>query len=168
MTAQIRERLIIDGVQTSMAFCPPLPERHPRIISRELRSISTGCWRDYQGTWEIREGRFYLAGLAGRFELVGSNPLFAEWFTGVLRVPRGKMLAYVEMGFGSVYEEEVHIQVRRGVIAGTRVIDNRGKDHDPRLLGWKSLPGFENRFEGDGRRPGLGPLLARLLRRIYG
>ena len=136
MTAQVHERLIFDGVETSMAFCSPLPECHSRIINREQDSISTGCWRGCQGTWEIREGRFYLAGLAGRFELVESDPLFAEWFTGVLRVPRGKMLAYVHMGFGSVYEEEVHIQVRHGVVTSTRVIDNRGKDHDPRLLGW--------------------------------
>jgi hypothetical protein len=31
MTAQTREKLILDGIETSMAFCPPVPEDHPRI-----------------------------------------------------------------------------------------------------------------------------------------
>jgi hypothetical protein len=72
------------------------------------------------------------------------------------------------MGFGSVYEEETHIKIRRGVVVGSRVINNRSKNHDPRLLGWKNLPGLENRFEGDDRPPDLGPFLARWLRRIFG
>ncbi|MGI0015521.1 MAG: hypothetical protein ACREBU_19060, partial [Nitrososphaera sp.] len=33
MTAQIHEKLIIDGEKTSMAFCPPLPIGHPRIVA---------------------------------------------------------------------------------------------------------------------------------------
>ena len=31
MTAQIHERLILDDEETSMAFCPPLPEEHTGI-----------------------------------------------------------------------------------------------------------------------------------------
>jgi hypothetical protein len=175
MTAQIHERLIFDGVEASMAVCPPLPKRHSRVIKRKGNASekdflyqSTACWRGYQGTWEIREGRFYLAGLAGRFELVGSAPLLAEWFTGVLRVPRGEVLHYVHMGFGSVYEEEVHVQIKQGLVVGTRVIDNRAKSHDPRVLAWKNLPGFESRFEGDDHPAGLATSLARWLRRIFG
>jgi len=32
MTAQIYENLILDGEETSMAFCPPLPENDDRVI----------------------------------------------------------------------------------------------------------------------------------------
>lgn len=67
----------------------------------------------------------------------------------MLRVPLGKQLQYVHMGFGTVYEKEVHIKIENGVVAGTRTIDNRGKKHDERELGWKNLPGGENRFPGD-------------------
>jgi hypothetical protein len=72
-----------------MTFCPPVP-KHPRIIEYSgeglkarvkkdedfrgkklkarakkdkifLRTLrSTACWRGYQGTWEIKNGRFYL------------------------------------------------------------------------------------------------------------
>ena len=76
MTAQIHENLLYEGRETSIAFCPPIPV-HPRIIEIDPASadrgpedgnphrvavlFSTACWRGYQGSWEIRAGRFYLA-----------------------------------------------------------------------------------------------------------
>jgi hypothetical protein len=36
MTAQIHEVLFIDGEKLSMAFCPPLPMDHPRIVAEDL------------------------------------------------------------------------------------------------------------------------------------
>jgi hypothetical protein len=159
MTAQIHERLILDGVETSMAFCPPLPESHSRVVEidpkeakdgdLDLLLFSTACWRGYQGTWEIKDGLFYLVDLHGRFQLQGKEPLLADWFSGVLRVPRGERLQYVHMGFGSVYEEEVHIKIDAGRVVKSRVVDNRGKSYDEQEIGWQNLPGSENRFPGD-------------------
>ena len=161
MTAQIHEILIYDGNKTSMAFCPPLPEDNPRIkrlTDEEIEErdasgliFSTACWREYLGTWEIKEGRFYLVGLKGRYRLKGSEPLFADWFTGVLRIPRGELIQYVHMGYGSVFEEEVHTKVEQGIVTETKVIDNRGKNHDKGRLGLENLPGHENRFPGDDK-----------------
>ncbi len=58
MTAQIHERLIVDGEETSMAFCPPLPAGHPRIFELGPDVVvwdpsdsilgSTACWA---ATW---------------------------------------------------------------------------------------------------------------------
>jgi len=159
MTAQVHERLILDGEETSMAFCPPLPDGHPCIyepepdeaLSDEAKFIlsNTACWRGYMGTWEIKDGRFYLRDLRGRFQMRDGGPILADWFSGVLRVPKGKRLSYVHMGFGSVYEEEIHIKVKSGLIVARRVIDNRGKKHDEAEIGWRNLPGGENRFPGD-------------------
>jgi hypothetical protein len=159
MTAQVHEGLIFDGEEMSMAFCPPLPEKHPRIIpvdpddpkraESDFILFSTACWRRYQGTWEIKDGRFYLVALRGRFRLAPGGPLLADWFTGVIRIPRGELLQYVHMGFGSVYEEEVHVKIERGVVVASRTIDNRGKEHDRWRLGWENLPGGENSFPGD-------------------
>ncbi|MEQ8766515.1 MAG: hypothetical protein RL885_21555 [Planctomycetota bacterium] len=159
MTAQVHEILIYDGERTSMAFCPPLPDDDPRVKKLDDEEIeediecrimfSTDCWRGYVGTWEIRNGRFYLVGLRGRYRMNGDEPLLADWFTGVLRIPRGKVIQYVHMGFGSVFEEEVHVKVEQGVVTETRVIDNRGKEHDEGQLKWENMPGGENRFPGD-------------------
>jgi hypothetical protein len=158
MTAQIHEELIFDGEETSMAFCPPLPENHPRIIEvdryeaareSDVWIFSTACWRRYQATWEIRDGRFFLRALRGRFSLRGEGPILADWFSGVLRIPKGRILSYVHMGFGSVYEQETHVRVQKGIVTSVRVIDNRGWHFDEWGLGLRNLPGGENRFPGD-------------------
>ena len=157
MTAQTHERLILDGKKTSMAFCPPLPLDHPRLIqipredweSKSPVVFSTACWRLYIGTWEIKDGRFYLRDIEGQFKLVGDEPLLADWFTGVIRITQGELLHYVHMGFGTVYEEELHIKIEAGRVTDTRVIDNRNKDIDDVELIARSFPGLENRFDGD-------------------
>jgi hypothetical protein len=133
MTAQVDERIIIDGQEMPMACCPPLPVGHARLYEvddeRVLRDepwlFSTACWRRYMGTWEIRDERLYLVKVVGRYRLAKGGPLFADWVSGVLRVPRGKQIRYVHMGFESVYEEDTFIEVEGGVVAGTRVVDNR-------------------------------------------
>jgi hypothetical protein len=50
------------------------------------------------------------------------------------------------MGFGSVYEQELHIKIENGEVVTTQVVDNRGKTHDAWEIGWRNLPGGENRF----------------------
>lgn len=159
MTAQVHERLILDGQESSMAFCPPLPKEHPRIFKTSPDEVasdagsyifgSTACWRGYQGTWEIKDGQFYLVGLRGRYRMSEGDPILADWFTGVLRVLKGRLIRYVHMGFGSVHQGEVHIKIENGVVLDSRVIDNLGKKHNEKELGWKNLPGSENRFPGD-------------------
>jgi len=156
MTAQIHERLILDGVETSMAFCPPLSEGHSGICeagsdegARDISDLilsSSACWRGYQGTWEIKDGRFYLVGLRGRFKLREGKPVLADWVSGVLRVPKGKMLQYVHMGFCSVYEQELQIKIENGEVIKTSAIDNRRKKRARWRPGWKNLPGGKNRF----------------------
>jgi hypothetical protein len=158
VTAQIHERLIHEGRETTMSFCPELPA-HPRIVevNRDLQPIeerericySTACWRRYQGTWEIAGGRFSLVGLIGRYRLLGDGPLFAEWFSGTIRIPRGSMQLYIHMGFGSVYAQELHVRIENGLVAGSRLIDNTGKRFNETKLALDNLPGGENKFPGD-------------------
>ncbi len=158
MTAQRGEIILVNGRTTSMSFCPPLPKNHPRITrSRpeecderdEIMIGGTNCWRGYVGTWEIREGKFYLVRLQGALRLRGDGSLLADWFSGVLRIPQGELLLYVHMGFGSVFEEELHLMVEKGTVVAERVIDNRAKYRDELALGVRNLPGGENRFDGD-------------------
>jgi hypothetical protein len=83
------------------------------------------------------------------YRITGETPIFADWVTAVLRIPEGEQLHYVHMGFGSVYEFERHIKIVDGLVVEERIIDNRNKDVNPGELGWKNLPGGENRFDGD-------------------
>ena len=75
----------------------------------------------------------------GRYKLVSDTPLFAHWFSGVLRVPRGKLLQYVHMGFATVYEQELHIKIENGVVMETTVVDNRGRNTPPSAQEWGDI-----------------------------
>lgn len=136
-----------------MAFCPPQPgdqsvvELKENEIDRDSFIFSTACWPQYVGTWEIKDDRFYLVNLTGRFKLVESSPVLADWFTGVLRIPQGERLHYVHMGFGSVYGNELHIKIDHGVVVKSVTIDNRNKDFVELNIGFGNLPGFENNFD---------------------
>lgn len=163
MTSQVREKLILDGVEQSMAFCPDLPIATGQVIETSKvglgQSIKTGewprilqstaCWRGYIGTWEIKDERLYLNKVIGRYQMTGSVPVFAEWITAVLRVPQGKVIQPVNMGFASVCETELHIKIEKGVVVKQRLVDNSSKKFDGSKLAFSSLPGSENRFDGD-------------------
>mgnify|MGYP003343981068 CR=1 FL=1 len=159
MTAQVHEKITIDGKRTSMAFCPPIPENHPLITmipfeeyvpTREDGLVgSTACWRGYIGSWSIKDDKFYLTKIQGPFKIKGRQPIFAEWFSGVLRIPQGKLLHYVHMGFGSVYEKELHVKIEKGVVIKRRVVDAYEMPLDWEDLTWRNLPGGENNFFGD-------------------
>ena len=162
MTAQVHENLILDGgTKTSMNFCPPLPAHHPRLIELTPAEIekenidplifSTGCWRGYVGTWQIKDSYLYLVNITGRYKIIGDEPIRADWFTGVLRYPEGKLLHYVHMGFGSVYEFEVHASFELGRLLKVSLVDNSGKVFDREELAMRNLPGLENSFEGDDK-----------------
>lgn len=86
---------------------------------------STACWRNYIGTWEIKDGKFYLNNLEGRMRLTKKEPVHATWFSGVLKVPEGKVLQYVHLGFETLYEKEIHITIENGIVMGQTIIDNR-------------------------------------------
>ena len=50
--------------------------------------------------------------------------VFAHWFTGELRCTRGKLLKYVHGGYASSYEQDLFIDVVRGVVVAERLVVN--------------------------------------------
>lgn len=145
MTAQVFEKIRYQGKRMSLATCPHFPEDHPRIIkvpeAELLRMVeddelgivlSTACWRGYIGSWSIRRGKLYLTRLEGSFRLEGKDAIFADWFSGNLRIPRGKILDYIHMGFDTVYEEEIILTLEQGLVTDTKVVPSghriRGSD----------------------------------------
>ena len=135
MTAQIHEKIRYQGKRMRLPSCPHFPEDHPRISEvseEEIEKLalddrteiifSTACWREYIGSWSIRRGKLYLTKLEGRYRLDGKEAIFADWFTGDLRIPKGRMLEYVHAGFNSIYEQELLLTLERGVVIKTEVI----------------------------------------------
>ena len=132
MTAQVLEKIRYQGKRMGLASTPPFPTDHPRIKMLtddefrvgvfEITIGSTACWRGYIGSWSIRRGKLYLTKIEGRFCLDGTEAIFADWFTGDLHIPQGKMIGYIHAGFGSVYEQEIILTVVDGLVTNTEVV----------------------------------------------
>ena len=55
-------------------------------------------------------------------EMIGDEPIPADWFTGTLSVGRGKVV--FDIGDGPVYEKLQVITIEAGRIVSTDLIDN--------------------------------------------
>lgn len=51
-----------------------------------------------------------------------SGPIFANWYTGTLKVPQGRLLQYVHMGYASQYECYLMIDIAAGTVVQTREV----------------------------------------------
>jgi len=146
-TAQIPEKIVYEGTE-GFLFTNPLETYFTKDNPRpEFAAPHTACWRGYVGSWEIREDTLYLTDLKAwmrdeegkaapvEFERIfpgKTKPMKADWFTGTLRIPRGKPIRYVHMGYLTVYEYDVFLRVDAGKVIDRQTIDNRGKAHtDP-------------------------------------
>jgi hypothetical protein len=144
MTAQVSETLIYQGQELMMCETP----LDSYLIQKRIEFLSetTANWRGYKGTWEIKGSdeqgyRLYLVSLTAnitgwkKVELDYLFPkypegVFAHWYSGRARCPRGKLLNYVHGGYASTYEEDLFFDFNEGVLQGTRLVKN--EPHPPR------------------------------------
>lgn len=147
MTAQMPDMIVIEGVDHAL-FSEPLEayyqlERRPHFIP-----LHTANWRGYVASWEVRDGRLYLTKIAAKvcevamawncpqdqqrkvelvdlFPASAAEPVFADWFSGTLRVPLGALLENRHMGYESVYEFDLMLSVEKGRVVSTSARDNR-------------------------------------------
>lgn len=159
-TAQAPDTIIIDGEKLWLFANPLEPflqslKRRPSLFLTPYVTSSAN-WRGYIANWTIRNGNLYLTGIESYECPVpsGRNPpnnckpvtlqslfskqdtkegVHATWYTGELRIPKGKRLHYVHMGYASVYEEEIVLEMEKGKLIGRKKIDNRSKQRPPSL-----------------------------------
>lgn len=151
-TAQAPDVLLYDNKVYNL-YSNPLEAFYTDEASRprfqvQPGRVSSGNWRGYTAIWEIEGDVLFLKGIdswvcdsklsaedcrkADLKELFGAKFLGgrveAAWFSGELRIPDGKMLQYVHMGYGSVYEREILLTLQSGRITKKQVLDNtKGK-----------------------------------------
>jgi hypothetical protein len=101
----------------------------------------TALWRGYVGQWEISENRLYLVGLEGKLRkgdtkasletfFPGSpKRVLADWYSGEIRVPQGKLLDYVHGGYASTYEVDLFLSIKNGVVTKSEKVFNGVTDH---------------------------------------
>jgi len=131
MTAQFAERLRYQGEDVAMCTEPLSDYFAMGGVSPRFESNCTALWRGYVGSWEIVDERLYLIGLDGTLEggakasLASVFPgfpdrVFAHWYSGTIRIPQGKQLKYVHMGYESTFERDLFLDVDRGLVVSTR------------------------------------------------
>ena len=141
MTAQSPERIVYMGKRLSMCTEPLEDYFSKGGIRPNLRRSSTALWRRYIGSWEIVDDRLYLTDLDGWLEdgtrvTAGMifpgfpDKVFAQWYSGQLRIPEGELLKYVHMGYGSTYERDLLLEVRDGVVIETSLRHNEVEASD--------------------------------------
>ena len=148
MTAQVAEKLIYGGKEIPL-FTNPL-SLYLRQTGLSFESPHTANWRGYVGTWQIIESngveRLYLVKLSAHktYEEIigvsdvfpGCDKVFAHWFTGELRCPQGAQLKYRHMGYGSIYEYDLLMEFKQGILIGKHAKHNEVPDEsiDPEKI----------------------------------
>jgi hypothetical protein len=79
-------------------------------------ALEQRCGGHHQGPCQIREAR------VSDFSGGADGPVFADWYTGELKVPQGKCVEYVHMGFASKYERYLMLTIVDGRLTGERVV----------------------------------------------
>lgn len=138
MTAQSTESLLFKGENLRMCSTP----LDGYLLQNNIRfeADSTANWRGYEGYWEVKGSeeigyRLYLVSLSACLKYPKRvsldylfpdypNGVFAHWFSGEIRCPRGDRLHYVHGGYASIYEEDLFLDFNQGVLQRTRVVKN--------------------------------------------
>jgi hypothetical protein len=139
-TVQAPDVIIIDGKNESLDTNPLAPylSAHPKVIPKSDDPSSENL-RGYVATWEILNEKLFLRKIDVAFRNPGAPPnedsriirnvihqvfpdskdIVAAWYSGALVIPRGKLVKYVHMGYGSTYERYTIVTVNEGLVSRT-------------------------------------------------
>jgi len=145
VTCQAPERIEYEGEELMLyteplqAILPPTPKFGMNIGDSNdpypFEVSSTALWRGYIGRWKIQDGRLCLVELQGRLVKGGDASIssifpghhgyvFADWFSGELMCPRGKVIGHVDGMYLNVFEEDLILKVKSGIIIGKTIRKN--------------------------------------------
>ena len=136
MTAQFSERLRYEGQDLSM-YTNPLSDFFAMGGANPgFDANCTALWRGYVGSWENIQTRLYLTAISGTLKDGGQASLasvfpdfpdrvFAHWYSGEIRIPRGKRTKYVHQGYDSKFERDLLLDVEHGVVKATHIRHNQ-------------------------------------------
>lgn len=137
-TAQIPDYLIYKG-DTLAIYTNPLEsffenEERPDSLFDKYGYNSTACWRGYIGYWELKNDSLFLLKLEGDSTKIDlslifkdretGGKIFANWFNDSIYNLYGKLLHYVHMGYGSIYEKERVFNFSEGILTSINKYDN--------------------------------------------
>ena len=138
MTIQAGDILSYSGEKTTIATEPLKSYLETRSDVGFIYK-STALVRGYIGTWEIKSKKLHLVSLVGFIEnneKVDLNYLFpnkikvfADWFSGDIRIPEGKLLEKINLGYASIFEKDRILTFKEGILISETVKDNTKSDN---------------------------------------
>ncbi|HEY4538732.1 MAG TPA: hypothetical protein VIG94_01830 [Faecalibacter sp.] len=144
MTPQIGEVFLMENEQYFIDEQPLhqyfLTLNHPPYFTPP----SPTCWRGYYGKWALIGDELYLIHFRGYlegFDEVDINYLFplqeqvfADWYSGTIQVPQGKVVQWNDTLNASIYEEYLHLTFENGILIHYECKDsNYGKATETEL-----------------------------------
>jgi hypothetical protein len=146
VTPQQSEVLRCRGREFAMRDFPLNECTCPQVRERigQIQMVSTALWRGYPGIWAIKAGRLWLESIEATVQLTGvaangdqqfaerglswlfpdvAGPVPADWSTGTIESPRGRVYRTSMFGCQSSYVRLFHLEA--GVVIGTELKDNR-------------------------------------------
>lgn len=124
MTAQARDILIYNKEKLFMAAEPLKDYLKKEELPHKLVAPDTACWRGYYSKWAIDNKKLFLIEWQGYildYQKVGMDYLFpgeeiifANWFTGTIRISMGDIVHYVHGGYASIHEGDMFLEFKNG------------------------------------------------------
>ena len=127
MSAQRTDTIKING-KVYKLYCLPLAqywEKYEPGIS--LFVLNPALTRMYYANWLMEDNKLYLSDfwsenwvLKKEYSLANLFPdeekVFAEWYTGDLIIPFGRMVHYINLGWGATHEYRATIGIKEGLV----------------------------------------------------
>ncbi len=168
-TSQEADTLVLEGEQLSLETNPLAPLiQAGRITLPEPAERWSSNWRGYVATWTVENSQLLLdklevllkpEGSAESADAVPVNVLRrvfpdqtrvpADWFSGTLVIPRGKVVEYVHMGYGSMHERYTVLRIESGRVVSQS--DLSGKEFESlrkeRFAAYQKTSEYAGRFK---------------------
>lgn len=133
MTIQAGDILSYNGKKTTISTEPLKPYLETRSdVSFIFKS--TALVRGYIGTWKIKNKKLYLVALVGFIEnnekvdfkylFPNKTEVFADWFSGDIRIPEGDLLQKINIGYASVFARDRLLNFNKGILISETLKDN--------------------------------------------
>ena len=133
MTIQAGDILSYYGKKTTIAT-EPLKTYLETRSDVSFIFKSTALVRGYIGNWKIKNKKLFLVSLVGfiksnekvdlEYLFPNKSKVFADWFSGKIRIPEGDMVEKINLGYSSVYERDRILNFKKGILINETFIDN--------------------------------------------
>lgn len=133
-TTQHPDKIIYNGEKHRL-HSNPLEVYFEKYPDKRPQSdiTSTALWRGYIATFNVIDNQLFLKDIEIQYQdttceesdnfkwksvinevFPNQKDIKIDWLTGLLVMPHGKLVNYVQMGYGSTYEEYILLEIDKG------------------------------------------------------